>query len=214
MSSKSDVIKPASASNIRVAMNAANEMGLPLTHFVTINFNHTVCLPEQCLDAFRSLCNNRFAKWVTRERVRASWQPSQPAYVWVFENPDGVLHVHWAVHIPTGAEPDFLRRMPIWLQTVTGGPVEAAALDIRPVDDISRLSLYFLKGADTRYTTFANILHVPQGTTEGRRMGVSRALNRTARKAAGINGQRRRGRNRAFYQRTQGDSAERSIAGA
>lgn len=110
--------------------------------------------------------------------------------------------MHWAVHIPAGAEAEFTRLMPKWLTAVIGGPYADGALDIRPVTDASRLALYMLKGADEGSTSFANILHAPQGSVDGRRCGVAHALNRSARKAAGINGQRMRGRNRAFFTRT------------
>jgi len=201
----SECIKIAMASNIRVAMNAAEAMGLALTHFVTINFAHTCCTSNDGLRAFRELRNNRFGKWVTRARKRAAWKPTQAAYVWVIENPDDLTHVHWAVHIPAGAEEEFERLMPKWLKAVTGGPYEEEALKIRTIHNASCLALYMLKGADKGYTTYANIRHEPQGWVDGRRSGVAHALNRTARKAAGINGQRMRGRNRAFYQhRTAG----------
>lgn len=206
----SECIKIAMASNIRVAINAAAAMNLPLTHFVTINFAHTNCTPAEGLQAFRELRNNRFGKWVTRTRKKAPWQAAQAAHVWVVENPDDLTHVHWAVHIPAGAEAEFTRLMPKWLQAVTGGPLAPGALDIRPVHDASRLALYMLKGADEGYTTFANIINLPQGRVDGRRCGVAHALNRTARKAAGINGQRMRGRNRAFYERTRRYQAQAS----
>lgn len=200
----SECIKIAMASNIRVAMNAAEAMGLPLTHFVTINFAHTACSAREGLTAFRALRNNRFGKWVTRARKRAAWQPTQAAHVWVIENPDDLTHVHWAVHIPAGAEAEFERLMPKWLKAVTGGPFQDGALEIVPVYDPSRLALYMLKGAAEAYTTYANIFNVPQGWVDGRRCGVAHALNRTARKSAGINGQRMRGKNRAFYAQTRG----------
>lgn len=199
----SECIKIAMASNMRVAMNAAEAMGLPLTHFVTINFTHTHGNREDGIAAFRELRNNRFAKWVTRARKKGGWTPSQAAYVWVIENPDDITHVHWALHIPAGAEAEFERLMPKWLRAVTGGPFEPQALDIRPVDDASRLALYFLKGAADSYTTYSKIINVPQGTVDGRRCGVSHALNRAARKAAGINGQKMRGKNRPFFERTR-----------
>lgn len=199
----SECIKVAMASNIRVAINAAEAMGLPLTHFVTINFTHTYCEPIEGVRAFRELRNNRFSKWVTRPRKKATWLPSQAAHVWVVENPDDLTHVHWVVHIPAGAEAEFERLMPKWLRAVTGGPFADGALDIKPVHDPSRLALYMLKGAAEGYTTYANILSVPQGKVDGRRCGVAHALNRTARKAAGINGQRMRGRNRPFFERTR-----------
>lgn len=208
--SSSECIKIAMASNMRVAINAAEAMGLPLTHFVTINFEHTHCTPAEGLQAFRELRNNRFGKWVTRARKRAAWQPTQAAHVWVVENPDDLTHVHWAVHIPAGAEAEFERLMPKWLKAVTGGPFAEGALDITPIHDASRLALYMLKGATEAYTTFANIIHAPQGWVDGRRCGVAHALNRTARKAAGINGQRMRGRNRPFYERTRRYQAQAS----
>uniref|UniRef100_UPI003101AF0B hypothetical protein n=1 Tax=Neorhizobium sp. EC2-8 TaxID=3129230 RepID=UPI003101AF0B len=97
--------------------------------------------------------------------------------------------------------------MPKWLQAVTGGAFLDGALDIRPLDDPSRLALYMLKGADRRYTTYSKIYHEPQGMMAGRRCGVAHALNRAARKLAGVNGQRMRGRNRVFYQRGSQGSA-------
>jgi hypothetical protein len=210
---KSESIKIAMASNIRVAMNAAEIMNLPLSHFVTINFMHTACEPDKALQAFRQLRNNRYGKWVTREHKKASWRPAQAAYVWVIENPDDITHAHWAVHLPEGAEAEFKRLMPKWLVAVTGGPLSDGALDIIDIDNTSGLALYMLKGADERYTTFSRIIHEPQGVVDGRRCGVAHALNRSARKAAGINGQRLRGRNRPFHRDKGKQPSQTSAAG-
>ena len=185
-------------------MNAADEMGLPLTHFVTINLTMLSCSVDEGKAAFFKLRNNRFGKWVTRKRVASTWNASAISDTWVFENPNDKMNVHWAVHIPEGGETVFCQKMPEWLMAVTGGPFMDGALDIRPIHDVSRLSLYMLKGASPQYTDFANIRHEPQGVIDDRRGGVSRSLNRAARKKAGINGQRRRGKNRAFYQKTKG----------
>ena len=207
LSRATECITIATASNIRVATNAAEAMGLPLTHFVTITFALTACGTEKGVRAFAKLRNAYFNKWVARKRVKASWTPTQPAHIWVFENPDDFLHTHWAVHIPAGAEAEFMRKLYRWLEIVTGGPLGEGALDVRPVDDASRLALYMLKGADERYTQYSRIRHEPQGTMQERRCGVSRALNRTARKEAGINGQRMRGKNRAFWRAGHAHSA-------
>jgi len=175
-------------------MNVAKKLGYPLNTFVTINFE---MLGFECVEAIRCFSRirtNYFAKWVTRRPVRAGFKSMPPAHVWVFENPHGILNVHWAIHIPSGHEQEFAERLVKWLEKVGGKEVPAGAVDVRPVTCVSRLSLYFLKGAHPAYTTYSRIRHEPQGEIPGRRYGVSRCLNRTARKKAGINGRRARPR--------------------
>ena len=200
MAKRSTAIQVKSASNIRVAMNVAEEMGLPLTHFITINFGLTECPPEQAVAAFGKIRTNHFGKWVLRPAANSNRGSVPPAHIWVFENPDEIMYVHWAVHVPPGGESDFESRLPKWVERATGGTVADGALDMRPVHDVGRLALYFLKGADEAYTTYSNIRYEPQGVIEGRRFGVSRSLNRTARKKAGIRG--RRGKKRAAHTRS------------
>lgn len=184
---KNTVIQVKPASNLRVAMNVAAEMGYPLTHYVVINFGLTTCTLGGEIIAFARL-REMFSKWVKRGSLAAL----RPAHTWAFENPNGIMHVNWAVHVPKGREAAFEACLSRWLIRTTGGSYPSNAVCIRTIYDAGRLSLYFLKGAHEAYTTYSNIRHEPQGEISGRRSGVARSLNRNARKSAGISGKRPR----------------------
>lgn len=183
---QSDCINLKPAINLKHAIRNAKNLGLPLTHFVTINFTLTHGGPGIASSAFEKLRDNYFNKWVRRPSRLSGLSPSAPAYAWVFENPDDVLNLHWIVHVPNGRQLDFEGKLPAWLERVTGGAFTDKALHVRLVDDPGLAALYMLKGADARYAELCRFRHEPQGWFIGNRSGISRSLNRTARKRAGI----------------------------
>lgn len=181
-------IKP--ASNLKQAIQHAAQLGLPLTHFVSVNFTLTHCPPEQACEAFERLRDNHFCKWVRRPSRRNARTAAPPAYAFVFENPHDVLNLHWAVHVPRPRWQEFESKAPEWLERVTGGPLAPGACHIRLIDDPGFTYMYMLKGANPLYLDLLKLRFEDQGTVHGQRSGVSRSLNRAARKRAGINGRR------------------------
>ena len=111
------------------AIELAEAIGLPLTHFVTINFSLTDIAPERAVEIFQLLRLRQFNKWARRPAINCD-KPFIPAYVHFFENerddhpflkigpglPHNV-HVRWPEHIPGDRLEDFQHRLWEWLDT-------------------------------------------------------------------------------------------------
>ena len=116
----------------------AEAIGLPLTHFFTINFSLTVIAPERAVEIFQLLRLRQFNKWARRPAINCD-KPFIPAYAYFFENerddhpfleirpglPHNV-HVHWPTHIPGDRLEDFQQRLWEWLDN------GRADIDARP----------------------------------------------------------------------------------
>ena len=152
------VVSVRGASNIRVAMNAAELMGLPLNRYVVINFGLTSCPHLETPRAFAHI-RELFRRWVTRGKNAAL----KAADTHTFENPTGQMHVNWSVHIPAGREEAFAKRLTSWIMRATGGVFPSNAVKISNIWNAGQLALYFIKGADKAYTDYSRIRHEPQG---------------------------------------------------
>jgi hypothetical protein len=161
---------------IRYADKRLVELGQPLNTFVTLNFDHTDCPPEQVSARFEKLRDNHFVRWLRYRRA-------VPAhYVWALENQGGDTRVHWVVHVPPSLLEAFRTKLPEWLGQVAGtiGCAESAT-NIKPVTNLRSLARYMLKGMDARYASRYSVRHVPQGLVHGKRCGVSKSLGPSAR---------------------------------
>lgn len=180
----------------------ANRIGLPLTHWVTINFANTVIAPEQAVPLFGKLRTHHFNKWALRP-CKGKGTAFQPTYAYVFENarddteeifdeigpglPHNV-HVHWAVHLPGNRVFDFEQRIWEWLDQRCGAPSAANAIKIKPIEDdlggTEGIREYMLKGTNEKVGKegFGVKRVEPQGAIIGRRSGVSLNLGPTARR--------------------------------
>lgn len=124
----------------------AARLGLPLSHFVTINFAQTAVDPRAAVACFSTLRRNDFNKWATRPG-KDSGPAVPPTYAFAFENVrDGIpfetmepgddhnVHVHWSVHIPPARAFDFEQQLFRWVEARTGGILDPArVIDIRPI---------------------------------------------------------------------------------
>ncbi|WP_232629611.1 hypothetical protein [Methylobacterium sp. Leaf118] len=173
----------------------AARLGFPLSHFVTINFAHTVVDPRAAVACFSVLRRNDFNKWATRPG-KGSGPAFPPTYAYAFENArDGMafetiepgddhnVHVHWSVHIPAARAFDFQHQLFRWVEVRAGGVLDPArVIDIRPIS--TGMGGYLIKGAR------AAVLKIygrgqepePQGIIIGRRADTSRNLGPTARR--------------------------------
>lgn len=170
------------ASNLWHAFNVARQIGRPFTHFVTVNFHHTNCIPEVVSSQFRRALDAFFGPWWRRPpKQQQSGKPGPYAFAWVVENTSGHPAVHWAVHLPRQRLADFMTRLPRWIATVADGITSPEAIDVRPIRNPG-VRRYMLKGADPAYAAFCKIDPVPQGEVIGKRSGFSRSVGPAARR--------------------------------
>ncbi len=174
------------AANFWHAFNFAEEIGRPFTLSVTLNFAHTDCPPEAMTPQFMSLLDKKFGPWWRRpSRLQKLAPQGAPAYAWVAENGSGQPGIHWAVHIPERRRADFEARLPGWVKAVAGDITEGVTIHIESIYSAPGLRSYLLKGCDPNYAKFCKLAFHDQGIVHGKRSGVSRSLQRTARTRAG-----------------------------
>jgi hypothetical protein len=172
---KTHFINRKPAANILHAVNVAEIAGRSLNYFVTLNFLHTACPPEQASARFEKLRDNFFAPWLRRCAPKGR-KEAPPTFVWSLENTNGCLNCHWLVHLPAGRVEDFKERLPRWLEKVTGGILDVSAIHIRKAPTPRGAVKYLLKGIDPFYAPIYRIEASDQGEVMGNRSGFSRAL--------------------------------------
>jgi hypothetical protein len=174
-------ITKAKASQLDDALLFASQIDRLPTAFVTINWP---CLPSSThtdLIARLSKIRDRMKSFIKRATGQA------PVWIEVWENPGGVReHVHLAVFIPMNLYEAFKRAFHKWA-SVEADIVNAKAVSIRRIYDLTGLQRYLLKGSTP---AVRHLFSVParfcpyQGTIEGPRVRVSHSIGPTARKAA------------------------------
>lgn len=189
----SEVIRRGAAANLWHAFNFAADIGKPLDTLITLNFAHTDCPPELMTARFRALIDEKFGRW-WREPPAPTGLGRQGAsvYVWVAENSSEQHHIHWALHLPRKRRADFMARLPSWLAKFGIIVQSDRAIHFEEIDGPRGLRKYLLKGCDRAYAAFLKIDFRPQGLIVGKRSGVSRSLQRTARERANYRGGRLR----------------------
>lgn len=175
---KSKWVNRKPAANLLNAINLAGKLGRPLNQFVTLNFSHTACPAEAVSQQFERLRDNHFGPWLRRNSPSKA---APPSYVWCIEN-TGACAVHWLVHIPVGRTIDFQKRLPRWLEAVTGDALSHGAINVRPADRPGGAGKYMLKGIDPQVAELYGIRPVDQGLVHGKRTGFSRCLGPTTRR--------------------------------
>lgn len=178
-------IKRKPAANLWHAVNHAKRIGRPLNLHVTLTLSETACPERLGSRRFRKLLEHCFARWLRGLPSSKRGHAEPPYYVWVAECPNAHLHVHWLVHVRLSLWSEFRTLLPTWVERSVGEIFSQSALHIQVAPNPQGLRKYLLKGADPAYAIFCGIRHQPQGTVCGKRSGVSRSLQRTARKRAG-----------------------------
>ena len=116
---------------IRYAKTRLVDLGKPLNTFVTINFGHIACSPEDVSAIFEKLRDNHFVKWLRYETSELAY------YVWVVENSGGHTHVHWVLHLPKSLRATFATKLGEWLARVAGTiTCHESAINIKPVPNL------------------------------------------------------------------------------
>jgi hypothetical protein len=186
---KSHFINRKPAANAFHAVNVAEILGRPLNYLVTLNFAHTACPPDQVSERFERLRDNHFGPWLRRSAPRGRTE-APPTFVWSIENSGGCLHAHWLVYVPADRVEDFQRRLPIWLEKVTGQVfnIEAAIHAVKAHTPKGAIK-YLMKGLDPFYAPAYGIRPVDQGEVIGNRSNFSRCLGPSIKKALQAAGQ-------------------------
>lgn len=180
-------IRANTAINIVRAFDFAKYIGIPLNNFVTINlFN---------IDQFAgrlifSRIRERINRWLKRLSLKLG-KNFVPTWVFVFENPLNLFHVHWCINIPDELKNDFRKKVRQLLEKHQGQPILDNQLnfqDMNPYTD-KTLANYLCKGIRPNYI---GLLHLQkraafQGHIIGQRARVSRNLGPTAIKKANFN---------------------------
>ncbi|MGO7674854.1 hypothetical protein ACC685_33365 [Rhizobium ruizarguesonis] len=151
-------------------------MGRGLNYFVTLNFLHTACPPDEVSARFEKLRDNYFSPWL-RRCAPDGRKESPPTFIWTLENTNGCLNAHWLVHLPAGRIEDFKKRLPLWLAKVAGEVFDAkGAIHIRPAPTPRGAVKYMIKGIDPYYAEVYRIRPSDQGEVIGNRSNFSRSL--------------------------------------
>ena len=178
----SSFINRKQASNILKAQRFADEIGLPLVVYATVNFAHTGCRAGDVSKAFEKLRDNHFAPWLRRRPRPRIAQIDPPAYVWVIENAAGQTHVHWQLHLPERLVAPFREVLPRWVEKVTMEITATEACHVQRADRPRGATVYMMKGIDPRCAKAYRIRPEAQGNVVGKRCGMSKSLGPTARR--------------------------------
>ena len=174
----------------------ATHSGMPLNLYVVINLRDALAASAATVFA---RVRHKYRDWLTHQRKKGL-PVARPAYAFSFENPRGMTHVNWVVHVPASLRPDFERKLRRWVTRAQGecGPHDICCKAVDPAY-AKRLAKYIVKGTDPDYVGHFHLgqVHAPQGVVWGKRAGVSPAIGKTARALAGFRPRRRGFPNRA-----------------
>jgi hypothetical protein len=179
----SEEVTPRQIKNLRAAAAFADEIGHPLTLFITVNWTRTSLWDDpdsQALDKLMEL--NR--KWLKRHAAVF-------AQIEVRENPCGEMpfpHAHLMLHCPHPLISAFETQFRQAFKRLCGRRVEAKAIKIKKVGKgnptlKAALGLvdYMCKGVDPDKAEPFGIISTPQGRIYGKRVGISQDINWAAR---------------------------------
>ncbi|MDX0599608.1 hypothetical protein GOD17_31670 [Sinorhizobium medicae] len=185
------------AENICHAFDFAAWLGCPLNNYIVINFARE---DEGRAGAIFRAIRHKYRDWLNRRTRQLYGEALAPMYVYTLENPHGMTHCNWVLHVPPDLQSEFDRKRVRW--------IERAHLNVRKYDvhpqmvvpgTAKSLSKYIIKGTDSRFVEYLHLENYaePQGRVWGRRGTASPAISRAARKDAGFVAKRDRGKLRA-----------------
>jgi hypothetical protein len=162
----------------------------------TINFTDLGLNDDDACSLFRRL----------RTKLRRAWKYQRQQKllpighlddVGAHENPNGIRHVHWMVHVPPSVRPWFEMMVEKILKRLTNLSDLGTALQIKDVIAPGTLAKYILKGVKPELAGYFHMEAVDQGVVYGRRTFVSRSIGAKARQAASWKRKRRAPSNHA-----------------
>lgn len=154
-----------------------------LNHYVVINFATIEGDELRPQKLFREI-RRKLQSWLYYKRRTRFVDPLTDVRVW--ENAGGLLHVNWAVHIPSWLQDEFLQKLPIWIEAVIGSVAVAGGYAVQDIYNLNGLLRYMLKG--TQKPEAFGIRPSKQGEVWGRRAVASTCLGKTAREKDKISG--------------------------
>lgn len=178
------------------AFDYAATIGRPINRYVVIHLDET---DAACAATLFERIRHKYRDWLAYHDKHDTLPSGQPAYIYVFENPEGGQpHVNWGVHVPSHLLADFARKLPRWIEKVQG-PLTPFTYHEQPIALMraKRLAKYIVKGTDPEfldhfYLREIHAEHGAQGEVWGKRAGVSPSLGHAARRAAHFHPRRRR----------------------
>lgn len=170
------------------AFDFAKAIDRPLNLYVVVNIRET---EAACATTVFLRIRRKFRSWLAYKTNNSV----APAYIYAFENPDGMPHVNWAIHVPEYLHAEFQKKLSRWVARAHQG-VEQFDVSCEPVNPAyaKKLAKYIVKGTDPAYVEhfYLGDVHTDQGVIWGKRAGISPSLGTTARREAGF--RPRRGR--------------------
>lgn len=178
------------AENICHAFDYAKHIGQPLNHYATINLRGHQYSDELTAAKAFQIIRHKFRDWRVYALRKHGASICGPAYIYTLEAPDPEHpHANWVLHVPAELASDFRNKLSLWVARACGhvGPFDIDVQVVDPTTD-KTLAKYVVKGTDPNYVEYLHLGSVaaPQGQVSGRRVGVSPAISRTARKRGGF----------------------------
>lgn len=128
---------------------------------------------------FRAI-RTKAASWLYYKRRERFMDPLTDVRTW--EHIGDRYHVNWALHVPSGYEPEFEEKLPVWIEKVLGEEmVPDETYRVQEVYHLNGLLRYMLKGTQQAHAHRFDIRPAPQGAVWGRRAVAATCLGRTAR---------------------------------
>ena len=185
------------AENICHAFDFAAWLGCPLNNYIVVNFASAD--EDQAGAIFRTI-RHKYRDWLNRRTKQLYGEALSPMYVYTLENPNGMAHCNWVLHVPPELQAEFDKKRVRWIARAHGNarPYDVKSRAVDP-DTAKSLCKYIIKGTDSRFVGYLHLENyaAPQGRVWGRRAGTSPAISRAARKDAGFIAKRDRGKLRA-----------------
>lgn len=176
------------AENVCHAFDYAKHIGQPLNHYITINLRSSRAgNPKAPAEIFQAI-RHKFRVWRMYALRKRGSNMMPPAYIYTLEAPSqDHPHANWVLHVPKALVEEFHAKLPQWVAKTCGevGPFDVEVQVVDPETD-KTLAKYVVKGTDPEYVEYLHLdaVAAPQGRVWGRRVGVSPALSRAARKKA------------------------------
>ena len=183
-------MRPTSYISVRAAQNFghgiryARDINRPFNTAVTINFSQLGFDDAEAGKISAKLIQRVRQWWWNKKKKCSSEIDRKFIHGIVHENPGSVRNCHWILNIPSDDQDVFRSTVLNRLSKLTGVEAFGDAVQFQPIYNASGFEKYLLKGIDPKYGKFMHISPKDQGVVLGKRIGMSRAVGRTARRSA------------------------------
>ncbi|QDG74392.1 hypothetical protein [Labrenzia sp. PHM005] len=174
------------AANVFHAFDFAKNTGHPMNTYTVLHLRDQ---DSASVTTQFTKIRRKFRNWYSYHQKKNNCAMLPPIYTYTFEAPTGAVHVNWVLHIPDAMLAEFQKKLPKWVEKVTGDlqPYDIKTERITPGTD-KRVANYCNKGVDPLYAEHFNLnqISAPQGRIYGRRVTVSTAISKASREAVGF----------------------------